>query len=175
HKEEFRFVKYLMDVGINVRPYSESLWWSDATDEYKTVDWDADLSGGTGAFSDVTNDPLHVARAEERGVKLRQWRILDCNGHFGGSLDGIADASFDVTTNTVDSDAPPKLGATPRIERTIPAGEEFLLEFKTHNTKSFVNLVNIGVREAKPEHWSQMQVYMHKRGLKHALYMAVNK
>src|SRR5690606_7898622 len=79
------------------------------------------------------------------------------------------------TTNTVDSDAPPKLGATPRIERTIPAGEEFLLEFKTHNTKSFVNLVNIGVREAKPEHWSQMQVYMHKRGLKHALYMAVNK
>src|SRR5690606_58877 len=56
HKEEFRFVKYLMDVGINVRPYSESLWWSDATDEYKTVDWDADLSGGTGAFSDVTND-----------------------------------------------------------------------------------------------------------------------
>jgi hypothetical protein len=183
HKEEFRFVNYLKMAGINVRAYSQRLLWrqwdwgitpettiaGDKVDpshcEYQLIPWeDDDWWKPDLAPVDVTDDPLHVERAAEQGVKLSQWRIKDVNGHFGGSLDGLADADFDVEVETV---------TTGRV--SIPAGEEFLLEFKTHNTKSFVNLINVGVREAKPEHWAQMQIYMHKRQLKHALYMAVNK
>lgn len=81
----------------------------------------------------------------------KQWRIIDVEGHFGGSLDGIA--------------------------RGVPGlpDEDILLEFKTHNTKSFCNLVTVGVKEAKLEHWKQMQIYMHKRQLRFGLYFAVNK
>ena len=100
-----------------------------------------------------------VGYLEKIGVKVRafdengqQWRILDVDGHFGGSLDGLA-------TNV------------PMID----PNEEILLEFKTHNTKSFVGLRTDGVRRAKPSHWAQMQVYMYKRQLRLALYMAVNK
>lgn len=92
---------------------------------------------------------INVREFDEQG---RQWRILDVDGHFGGSLDGLA-------TNVPGLDP----------------DEEILLEFKTHNTKSFCGLVGDTVRVNKPVHWAQMQIYMHKRGLKLALYMAVNK
>jgi len=32
-----------------------------------------------------------------------------------------------------------------------------------------------GVQESKPEHFAQMQTYMHKKGLRWAVYIAVNK
>jgi hypothetical protein len=50
-----------------------------------------------------------------------------------------------------------------------------VLEFKTHNARSFAELRKQGVRRAKPEHWAQMQVYMHLIGLTRALYLAVCK
>lgn len=81
-----------------------------------------------------------------------QFRISDCGGHFGGSGDGVA------------------LGIP-----DIPAGEYCLLEFKTHNDKSFQKLVKEGMRATKPEHFVQMQTYMRKMGLRFGLYMAVNK
>lgn len=81
----------------------------------------------------------------------RQWKIVDVDGHFGGSLDGVALGLPDIPED--------------------PA----LLEFKTHNDKSFQKLIACGVKEAKPEHYSQMQVYMKKMDLKFGLYMAVNK
>lgn len=80
-----------------------------------------------------------------------QWRIVDHNGHFGGSLDGVG------------------LGI-PELP-DIPV----LLEFKTHNDKSFSKLVEDGVMMSKWEHFIQMQIYMNKMDLSHALYMAVNK
>ena len=80
-----------------------------------------------------------------------QWRVGDHEGHFGGSLDGIA---YGVP------EAP---------------GEYVLLEYKTHNDASFKKVEKDGVLIAKPEHCTQMQVYMHKFGLKKALYIAVNK
>ena len=81
----------------------------------------------------------------------RQWHVQAHGGHFGGSLDGVG------------------LGL-PEAARTWHA-----LEFKTHNAKSFSALKKDGVRKAKPEHWAQMQLYMHLTGLTRALYLAVCK
>lgn len=82
----------------------------------------------------------------------KQYRISDCNGHFGGSGDGVGIGVPDLADGT-----------------------PCLLEFKTHNDKSFKNLVANGVFEAKFEHYVQMNVYMYKMGLPVALYGAVNK
>ena len=82
----------------------------------------------------------------------KQFRISEFGGHFGGSGDGVAIGIPDF--------AP---------------GVASLLEFKTHNDKSFAKLVKEGVRAAKFEHWVQMQVYMRKMGLTHAVYFAINK
>lgn len=81
-----------------------------------------------------------------------QFRISDCGGHFGGSGDGVANGIPD-----------------------IPEGHYALLEFKTHNDKSFKKLKAEGVRASKFEHFVQMQTYMRKMGFAYALYMAVNK
>ena len=80
-----------------------------------------------------------------------QWKVEDCNGHFGGSLDGIATGLLEA----------PK---TPHV-----------IEMKTFNDKTFKWLLRNGVEKAKPEHYAQMQVYMYKKGLTRAFYMAVNK
>jgi hypothetical protein len=80
-----------------------------------------------------------------------QWRVSAVGGHFAGSMDGVV------------------LGL-PEAPRTW-----HVAEFKTHGEKSFTELKKKGVKEAKPLHWSQMQVYMHLGGLDRAFYMAVNK
>lgn len=92
---------------------------------------------------------VQVWQQDENG---KQFRISGVGGHFGGSGDGIGMGIPDL---------PPDLAA--------------LLEFKTHNDNSFKELSAKGVREAKFEHYVQMQTYMRKMGLTVALYMAVNK
>lgn len=92
---------------------------------------------------------VEVFQQDENG---KQFRISHAGGHFGGSGDGIAIGLPDL--------AP---------------GQACLLEFKTHNDKSFKKLVEVGVKEAKWEHYVQMNVYMRKMGLPIALYGAVNK
>lgn len=92
---------------------------------------------------------VQVYQQDENG---KQFRITDHHGHFGGSGDGVA-------------------VGVPDLE----PGQPCLLEFKTHNSKSFSKLVADGVREAKPEHFTQMNMYMRKMGLPIALYAAVNK
>lgn len=80
-----------------------------------------------------------------------QFRVTDLKGYFGGSLDGIV---------------------------RNPAGHkgDFLTEFKTHSLKSFEKLVLQGVKKAKPEHYAQMQIYLHHYPkLKGALYFAICK
>jgi hypothetical protein len=91
---------------------------------------------------------LYVYPQDENG---KQFRISNFGGHFGGSGDGVA------------------LGVP-----DVPAGEYCLLEFKTHNNNSFKKL-NIGVQQYKPEHYTQMQLYMEGLDLKYGLYLAVNK
>ena len=71
--------------------------------------------------------------------------------HFGGHLGGTCDA----------------------IGKYLK--KYFLIEFKTHNEKSFKKLLKEGVRKAKPEHYAQMQMYMQGLKLQFALYLAINK
>jgi len=63
------------------------------------------------------------------------------------------------------------------IERGVPEASEtrHIAEFKTHNKKSFDALERDGVQKAKPQHWAQMQVYMHGTFIDRALYVAVCK
>jgi hypothetical protein len=81
----------------------------------------------------------------------KQIRIEDLDGHFGGSLDA-------------------ELFDTPDFP-----GIWILGEFKTHNDKSFKELKKKGVRKAHPTHFTQAQIYMHKRGLPFCLYFSINK
>jgi hypothetical protein len=84
----------------------------------------------------------------------RQWKITFADGHGGGSLDGVGQGLEEM-----------------------PGGKDtaFLLEFKTHNDASFRKLDEVGVMEAKWEHYVQMQCYMTAMQLPYALYCAVNK
>lgn len=88
----------------------------------------------------------------QQDAEGKQFRIMNYGGHFSGSGDGI-------------------LLGIPDLPDGVPA----LGEFKTHGDKSFEELKDSGVREAKPEHYVQMQEYMHHFGLMYAFYMAVNK
>lgn len=81
----------------------------------------------------------------------QQFRFTAVGGHFGGSCDGVA-------------------RGLPEAPKTWA-----VLEFKTHNLKSFKELVSKGVEEAKPEHYAQMQVYMGLAELERAMYLAVCK
>ena len=80
-----------------------------------------------------------------------QWEVVALDGHFKGHLDGIIHGLIEA----------PKTA--------------HLLECKTHNAKSFTQLVKIGVAASKPEHVAQMQVYMHLKGLTRAFYLAKHK
>jgi len=82
----------------------------------------------------------------------KQWRISDCGGHFGGSLDGIAKSGVPESPN-----------------------KPHVLEYKTHGDKSFAELKKKGVYSSKPLHFAQMQIYMHYKQIDRALYLAVNK
>ena len=81
----------------------------------------------------------------------RQFRVQAHGGHFGGSLDGVALHLLEA----------PKAW--------------HVLEFKTHSNKSFTDLVAKKVRESKPQHFAQMQIYMNLMGMNRAMYLAVNK
>ncbi len=77
----------------------------------------------------------------------QQFRRTSCDGHFSVNIDG-------------------------QIRLT---GKWSVLEFKTHNDKSYKELVKIGVREAKPEHFAQCIVGAGLMNLEGTLYLAENK
>lgn len=81
----------------------------------------------------------------------QQFRVADIGGHFGGSMDGAA-------------------VGLPEAPKTW-----HVLEFKTHNDKSFAELVAKKLRAAKPQHWAQVQIYMGLTGMGRAMYLAENK
>jgi hypothetical protein len=91
------------------------------------------------------------AKVEDVGPDGQQFAVQACGGHFRGHMDGRATGL-------------PEAPKTPHV-----------LEFKTHNAKSFKTLADKGVREAKPMHWAQMQVYILLAGLTRAMYLAENK
>lgn len=90
-----------------------------------------------------------VYQQDENG---NQFRVSHAEGHFGGSGDGVVIGIPD-----------------------LPAGTAALCEFKTSAEKPFNEVKAKGVREAKFEHYVQMNIYMRKMGIAVALYMVVNK
>lgn len=81
----------------------------------------------------------------------RQFRVAAHGGHFGGSLDAVA-------INLIEA---------PKTWHVV--------EFKTHAQKSFTDLGAKRVRESKPQHYAQIQVYMLLTEISRAIYLAVNK
>ena len=81
----------------------------------------------------------------------KQFAVEALGGHFRGHLDGCA-------------------VGIPEAKKTW-----HVLEFKTHGEKSFKELSEKGVKDSKPQHYAQMQVYMALTGMERALYLAVNK
>lgn len=81
----------------------------------------------------------------------KQYRLTAHGGHFGCSPDGIV--------------------------KEVPQGGKawHILEFKTHNDKSFKKLQKEGVVKSKFQHYCQMQCEMGLTGLQRALYSAENK
>lgn len=82
---------------------------------------------------------------------LEDQAFMDLGCHVGGSPDGII------------------LGVPESPKK------EHILETKTHSKKSFDDYMKKGVKESKPLHYTQMQVYMLGRGLERALYFPVCK
>ena len=80
-----------------------------------------------------------------------QFRVSACDGHFGGSLDGIGKGLPEAPLSAC------------------------VLEFKTHNDKSFTDLCKRKVQAAKPQHYDQMTVYMGLMDINRAMYLGVNK
>ena len=97
--------------------------------------------------------PFDPEKINEPDKGKRQFRLSRFGGHFGGSLDGIA-----------------------KLPESYQIPDQILTEFKTNGTgKGFSDLKVKGVALAKPMHFAQMCVYGFAFGLKHALYMNVNK
>jgi CRISPR/Cas system-associated exonuclease Cas4 (RecB family) len=87
------------------------------------------------------------------GVKVEgeQFAVEACGGHLRGHLDAAV------------------LGL-------VEAPKTWhVFEAKTHNTKSFKQVVSKGVRDAKPRHFAQLTVYMGLAGMTRAAYFAVCK
>jgi hypothetical protein len=99
--------------------------------------------------------------ADLRAIGVQVWEVdsetglqfayTACDGHFGGHADA-------VVLGLIESPTQPHLA-----------------EFKTHNSKSFADLLKRGLRESKPQHYAQMCVYMHLGEFDRGVYIAVNK
>jgi hypothetical protein len=79
----------------------------------------------------------------------KQFRMSGVMGHYGGSCDGVA------------------------ITPWYP--DPFILEFKTHNTKSFTHYVDKGLQISKSKHYDQMCGYGEKLQIQYGLYFPENK
>lgn len=98
----------------------------------------------------IVND-LRAIGIDIRNVSGKQTRV-DFGKHVSGSIDGIIHSGVPEAPNT-----------------------RHVAEFKTHSAKSYNDLEKHGVEKSKPQHFIQMQVYMHGTGTERALYLAVCK
>lgn len=166
HREEIRFVEWLRGIGVEVHEFEKPdyvLLYHDGSGSYILEDASyyerAQLTSEP--LDDVTGIADHETAARMQGLKIperKQIRIKDVDGHFGGSLDGIGRYFPGVAEYL-----------------NLPYDEWGLTEFKTHGEKSFNLLIADGLKAHKPEHWSQMQAYMKKKGLRYGVYMAICK
>ena len=100
-------------------------------------------------------EPVIIGNLRRAGIQVRnlaeQGRV-DFGSHVSGSIDAIIDSGVPEAPN-----------------------KQHIGEFKTHSLKSFNDVEAKGVEKSKPEHYAQMQVYMHGTGIDRALYVAVCK
>lgn len=151
HREEARMQEFLRETGFELRSDTpQVLHHHPESDSYF---YGYTFNPGDDLVSDVTDSPQHQSLAAQRNIQKLQERISDHQGHFGGSLDDMA---FNL-----------------KYELPHPV----LCEFKTSGTgaRKFGDLLERGVRLAKPVHWAQMCVYGFKRALNFAIYMCINK
>lgn len=100
-------------------------------------------------------EPTIVSDLRAIGMDVRtskQQARVDFGAHVSGSIDAIIESGV--------PEAPKK---------------RHVAEFKTHSSKSFADLEKNGVEKSKPEHFVQMQLYMHGTEIDRALYVAVCK
>ena len=95
---------------------------------------------------------LRAIGLDIRGTTGRNQTRVDFGAHVSGSIDAIVESGV--------PEAPKK---------------RHVAEFKTHSAKSFADLEKHGVEKSKPEHFVQMQLYMHGTEIDRALYVAVCK
>jgi len=85
----------------------------------------------------------------------KQFRISGVNGHYGGSLDGMAKppARYEIEGDVIIS-----------------------LSFKTNNTGAgYEKVSKEALSKSKPKHWAQECQYGYKTGIKYCLYIIENK
>lgn len=100
---------------------------------------------------DIIVSDLRAIGIDIRYTGKTQSRV-DFGAHISGSLDGIIESGV--------PEAPKK---------------RHVAEFKTHSRKSFEDLAKNGVEKSKPQHFIQMQLYMHGTEVTRALYIGVCK
>lgn len=148
HREENRYIEILKGIGCEVFQHENPvLHYHPESDSYHLG---ATFNPGDGLVHDVSGMLEHETEAAKRGLMRKQFRASGVMGHYGGSCDGVA--------------------LTPWIK-----GVPFLLEFKTHNQKSFDKYLEIGVHKSKPQHYSQMCSYGFKMKIDYAIYFPENK
>jgi hypothetical protein len=145
--EEQRLARWLRAAGYEVREYAGRLVRNTDTGDYAVCWWDDGIPGA--GYEDVSGCPHHAVLAMRQGVRLPQWGFIALDGNYRGHADGLV-----------------------RGGQLKGWG---LLEFKTHNEKSFENLKKRGVLSSKPEHYTQAQVYMFELQKPWCLYVAVCK
>lgn len=81
----------------------------------------------------------------------KQFRVELADGHLRGKMDGVA------------------IGVP-----EAPVAEH-VVECKSHKEDSYKAVVKKGLKDGKPDHYAQCQLYMHATGIARCLYLAANK
>lgn len=94
-----------------------------------------------------------IAELQAIGCEVtdEQQKVSLCRGHLRGKIEGVISGVVEA----------PKT--------------QHLLECKTHKAESFRAIVKHGLKEKKPEHWVQVLLGMHAKGLLRSFYIAHNK
>lgn len=152
HREEERFINYLEGIGFDVKRFQDPILnYHPESDSYF---YSAEFIPGDGLTHDVTGMIEHEKEAEKRGLRRKQFRVSAVMGHYGGSCDGIGMSPWGSKHDT---------------------RYAFLLEFKTHNQKSFDKYLADGLIKSKPKHYDQMCGYGYMMNINYGIYWPENK
>lgn len=154
--EQEREPRTYLGASVIGRPCARALWYDFRWCQRPTHSHDGRLLRLLRRGHDAEAEMIADLRAA--GVEVHaddgsgtQFGFTDLGGHFAGHMDGAALGLVEA----------------PKTWHVV--------ECKTHNAKSFAALVKDGVQKSKPEHYAQMQIYMHWSGMKRAYYLAENK